>query len=55
MAEMKRYRVGSLVFWYDPNDPLLPKNAELLDVPKKPKPKAKAAKPANKAVKAENK
>ena len=54
MAEMKRYRVGSLVFWYDPKDPLLPKDAVLLDVPK-PKPKAKAVKPANKAVKAENK
>ena len=38
---------------YDPNDPLLPKGA--VKVKPKQKPKAKAAKPANKAVKAENK
>ena len=58
MAEMKRYRIGSLLFWYDPADPLLPAGAEPVDEPKpkaEPKAEAKAVKPKNKAVKAENK
>ena len=38
---------------YDPKDPALPKGA--VKVEPKPKPKTKAVKPANKAVKAENK
>ncbi len=51
MDTRKRYRVNGYIFLYDPKDPRLPKDAELLEEPKKkaaPKPKNKAVKPADK-------
>ena len=62
----KRYEVNGRIRLFDPDDPLLPKNAKLIKEPKpkaekkpeaEPKPKAekKAVKPANKAVTPETK
>lgn len=48
----KRYKVNGFIFLYDPDDPLLPKDAKLLE---EAKPKKKAAKAKNKALEPENK
>jgi len=53
-ASLKLYEVpGYGMFWYDPEDPNLPKSA--IAVEDKKEPEVKAAKPRNKAAKVENK